>query len=206
MNNVNVKVNRKAMALIEALLLENPHPANGDWKTLLMNNPDYASEIADFSMLFAGRSHLQPEAYDEPLDQDLIDEVGEHLFAMLETVESSANFAQIQLEKIVGPKSRAIAQNIGLRDHVELLDQIISGETKAPFILVKRLARHLETAIASLIQAFALNFAHRSAQAFKSDGKPQMEKEPIDWADAVRAADLDSEETNYLLNLEREIN
>lgn len=205
MNNMNVKVSREATALIEALLLENPRPSNGDWKALVMNNPDYASEIADFSMLFARNTHLQPEAYDEPLDQDLFDELSEHLFDMLGSVESSANVAQVQLAKIVGPRSRTIAQDIGLREHVELLDQIISGETKAPFLLVKRLASNLGLEIASLVQAFALNFSHRPAQAFKSDGKPQLEQEPIDWDAAVRAAELDQEDTDYLLSLERKI-
>jgi len=205
MNNMNVKVSREATALIEALLLENPHPTNGDWKALVMNNPDYASEIADFSMLFARNIHLQSEAYDEPLDQDLFDELSEQLFDMLGSVESSANVAQVRLEKIVGPKSRTIAREIGLREHVELLDQIISGETKAPFVLVKRLAGNLGLEIASLVQAFALNFSHRPAQSFKSDRKPQLEQEPIDWECAVRAAELGHEDTDYLLSLERKL-
>lgn len=206
MNNVNVKVSREATALIEAHLLENPHPTNGDWKNLMMKNPDYALEIADFSMLFSRSIHLQPEAYDEPLDQDLFDDVSEHLFDMLNSVESLADLAKIKLEKIVGPKSRIIAQDIGLRDHVELLDQIISGETYVPFVLVKRLARNLGLEAASLVQAFEINFSHRSLQAFKSDIKPQLVHEPITWRDAVLAAELNREETNYLLNLEREIN
>ncbi|MYN04532.1 hypothetical protein GTP41_20785 [Pseudoduganella sp. DS3] len=205
MDNMNVKVSREATALIEALLLENPHPTNSDWKALVMNNPDYASEIVDFSILFERNVHLQSEAYDEPLDQDLFDELSEHIFDMLGTVESSASEAQAKLSKIVGPKSRVIARDIGLREHVEILDQIISGETKAPFVLVKRLASNLGLEIASLVQAFALNFSRRPAQAFKSDGKPKLEQEPIDWEVAVRAAELDQEDTNYLLGLERKI-
>lgn len=72
-------------------------------------------------------------------------------------------------------------------------------------MLVKRLAGNLGLEIASLVQAFALNFSHRPAQSFKSDRKPQLEQEPIDWECAVRAAELGHEDTDYLLSLERKL-
>jgi hypothetical protein len=205
MSNVNVKVSREATALIETLMIENPYPSKADWRNLIMKHPEYASQIADFSIMFNSSFHLQMEAYDEPLDQNVFDEVSSQLFDILDNTESSACLAQERLSQIVGPMSWAVAKDIGLRDHVDFLDQIISGETKPPLQIVRKLAQKLSVEFSSLTQAFALNFSHRQLQYYQSDGKPQERQEPLDWEKAVRIADLNKEETDYLLSLEREI-
>lgn len=204
MTNLNVKLSREATALVESLMLDNPHPTNADWRGLIMNNPNLASEIADYSVWYSRSVHLDMDSYEEPLDSELFDGVSGQLMNALTSHEPVTHSADSVLNEIVGSRARTIANEIGLRSHVDLLDQLISGETKAPYILVKRLALKLGLEVTSLVQMFVFNFSIRSSQEFKSTGKPQLEKEPINWADAVRAAKLDRAETEYLLGLARE--
>lgn len=194
----------EASALIEAFLAANPKPTAAQWKALTLANSKYASKIADAALLCA----IEAKDAGEPLpfEQELLKKTNS---AMLDAVVSNTaplNDAMVELRKCRGPAARQYAREIGLSERVDLFNQMVSGETFAPYVLLKRLASQLNVRVAAIAEVFSLNFQSQRAQSFKSDGKPSVARKPQRWEDAVRAAGITGDEAARLLHLEKELN
>lgn len=194
----------EASAVIEAFLETNPHPTAAQWKALTLANSKYAVQIADASLLCA----IEAKDAGEPLpfEQELLKATNS---AMLDAVLSNTapvDTARAALRKCRGPAARQYAREIGLSERVDLFNQMVSGETCAPYVLLKRLASQLNVRVAAMAEVFSLNFQSQPAQSFKSDGKPGVARKPQRWEDAVKAAGITGDEAARLLHLEKELN
>jgi hypothetical protein len=194
-----------AAALIESLLYERPFPVVADWKSLIQAHPSLAEEIADFAIWFGETNRADNQALDTPVDEVLANATKSSLLSVLYSNTAPVEQAKAALQKCKGPAARAVAREIGLGERVDLLDQVVSGEARAPYALVKRLARKFELHLAAVAEVFAVNFQNRPVQAFKTDGKPEMSQQPVSWKEAVDAAGVKGEEAKRLLQLEREM-
>lgn len=194
----------EASALIEAFLAANPKPTAAQWKALTLANSKYAVKIADAALLCAIEAMDAGEPL--PFEQELLKKTNS---AMLDAVMSNTaplNDARVALRKCRGPAARQYAREIGLSERVDLFNQMVSGETFAPYVLLKRLASQLNVRVAAIAEVFSLNFQSQPAQSFKSDGKPSVSRKPQRWEDAVRAAGITGDEAARLLHLEKELN
>lgn len=202
--NEQPSANYEAAALIDAFLETNPLPTSAQWKALTLANSKYAVQITEAALLCA----IDAQDIGEPLsfEQDLFRLTNS---AMLDAVESNTapvDAAKEALKKCRGPAARNFAREIGLNERVDLFNQMISGETFAPYILLKRLASRLNIHVAAMAEVFSLNFQCQPAQSFKADGKPDVARKPQSWEDAVKAAGITGAEATRLIRLEKELN
>jgi hypothetical protein len=193
----------EASALIEAFLAANPQPTSDQWKALTLANPKHAAQIADAALMHA----IENEDTGEPLatEEDVFNLTRS---AMLDAIESNTapiEAAKAALKQCRGPAARTFARAIGLNERVDLFNQMVSGETFAPYVLLKRLASKLNVRVAAMAEVFSLNFQSRPAQSFKADGKPGVARKPQRWEDAVKAAGITGEEAARLLDLQKEL-
>ena len=193
----------EASALIEAFLAANPQPTSDQWKALTLANPKHAAQIADAALLHA----IENEDTGEPLPTE-DDVFNQTRSAMLDAIESNTapiETAKVALKQCRGPAARTFARAIGLNEHVDLFNQMVSGETFVPYVLLKRLASKLNVRVAAMAEVFSLNFQSQPAQSFKADGKPGVARKPQRWEDAVKAAGITGEEAAQLLALQKEL-
>lgn len=201
MSNRTDTAGKKAAAVIEAFLATHPRPSPEQWRELTLMHPQYATQIAETSLLLAEGDSEEVV----PFDLELFNATRS---AMLTEVAKNANTvseAKAALKQCRGPAARKFASQIGLGDRDELLNQIVSGEVSAPYVLVKRLAAKLHVQFVALAEVFLLNSQAHPAQSFKADGKPQVNLQPASWEEAIRAAGITGDEAARLLQLENEI-
>lgn len=201
--NEHASANNEASVLIEAFLKANPLPTAAQWKALTLANSKYVAQIADAALLHAINAKDVGEHL--PFEQSLISSANS---AMLDAIESNTfpiEAAKEALKKCRGPAARKYAREIGLNERVDLFNQMISGETFVPFILLKRLASQLDIRVAAMAEVFSLNFQSQPTQSFKADGKPGVARRPQCWEDAVKAAGITGIEAERLMHLEKEL-
>jgi hypothetical protein len=196
---------RGATALIEFFLYAHPAPTTADWKALITANPSMAEDIADFAVWIGETNRNEVSAPDMPMDEELANATKSSLLSALGANTAPVEQAMAALKQCKGPVARTLAREIGLGERVDLLDQVVSGEARAPYALMKRLARKFELHLAAVAEVFAVNFQNRPVQAFKTDGKPQLSQEPVSWKQAVEASGAQGDEARRLLQLEREM-
>jgi hypothetical protein len=139
-------------------------------------------------------------------EQELLKTTNSAMLDALVSNTAPVDAARAALSKCRGPAARQYAREIGLRERVDLFNQMVSGETFAPYVLLKRLASQLNVRVAAMAQVFSLNFQSQPTQSFKSDGKPGVARKPQRWEDAVKAAGITGDEATRLLHLEKELN
>ncbi len=205
MINYERKATNTVTPLIESFLKSNPQPTNADWKQLIDANPEQATDIAEVAMLFGDVRSLDESAYDEPIDENLFNETKSYVLNLVSTNKAPVIEARSAVDNVKGPKARAVARDIGLGERVSLYNQVVSGEIKAPYVLLKRLARLFRVQLASLAEVFSANFANRPVPVFKSDNKPELLTEPMSWRQAITAAGITGEEAERLIALEKEL-
>lgn len=194
----------EASTLLEAFLAANPHPTPEQWKTLTLSHPKHAAQFAEAALMLSIDSEDSGEEL--PFEAELFNATRS---AMLDAVESNTapiEAAKVALKQCRGPAARKYALQIGLGEHVDLFNQVISGETSAPYVLLKRLAMQLQVRVAAMAEVFSLNFENQPGQSFKADGKPSRSRKPVSWEDAVKAAGITGHEAERLLHLEKELN
>jgi hypothetical protein len=194
---------RNATALIESFLYEHPAPTVADWKLLIKAHPSLAGEIADFAIWIGETDRTEEQVLDAPVDEVLANATKSSLLSALDANTAPVEQAKAALRTCKGPAARTVAREIGLGERVDLLDQVVSGEARAPYVLVKRLARKFELQLAAVAGLFAVNFQNRPLPAFKADGKPQLGEQPISWHQAVAASGAMGDEARRLLQLEQ---
>lgn len=202
--NEKPSVSHEASALIEAFLAANPHPTTAQWKALTLANSNYAAHIADAALLCA----IEAKDAGEPLsfEQELLNTTNSAMLDMVESNTAPVEAAKVALKKCRGPAARKFAREIGLNERVDLFNQMVSGETFAPYVLLKRLASQLNIRVAAMAEVFSLNFQSQPAQSFKADGKPSVARRPQSWENAVKAAGITGAEAERLIHLEKELN
>ncbi len=194
----------EASAVIEAFLATNPHPTAAQWKALTLANSKYAVQIAEASLLRAVEAKVAGTSL--PFEQELLEMTNSSMLDAIVSSSAPVDAARVALKKCRGPAARQYAREIGLNERVDLFNQMVSGETFAPYVLLKRLASQLNIRVAAMAEVFSLNFQSQPAQSFKSDGKPSMSRKPQSWEDAVRTAGITGDEAARLLHLEKELN
>lgn len=194
----------EALALIEAFLVATPQPTSEQWREFTLAHPEHAIQIADTSlMLYADDGDaINPEI---DFDIELFNATRSAMLNVMHSNTSSFDGAKTALKQCKGPAARNFARQIGLGEHVDLFNQMVSGEVYAPYVLLKRLAKSLQIGLTSMAEIFALNFQNQQAQAFKADGKPVLHRQPVSWEQAVKAAGISGEEASRLLLLEKEM-
>ncbi|MFT3848528.1 MAG: hypothetical protein QM739_07545 [Propionivibrio sp.] len=205
MINHDRKVTNTVTPLIDSFLKSNPQPTNADWKRLIDANPEQATDIAEVAVLFGDVRSLDESAYDETIDENLFNETKSYVLNLVSANKAPVIEARNAVDNVKGPKARAVARDIGLGERVSLYNQVVSGEIKAPYVLLKRLARLFRVQLASLAEVFSANFANRPVPVFKSDNKPELLTEPMSWRQAITAAGITGEEAERLIALEKEL-
>jgi hypothetical protein len=193
----------EASTLIEAFLAANPQPTPEQWKALTLANPAHAVQIADASLAHsvANIGAVKPL----PFEAELFNATRSAMLSAVEMNTAPVEAVKVALRQCRGPAARKYATAIGLGDHVDLFNQMVSGETFAPHVLLKRLAAQLHVRFAAMAEVFALNFQNQPTQSFKADGKPGVARTPQRWEDAVKAAGISGDEAARLLQLEQEL-
>ena len=202
--NEQPSANHEASALIGAFLASNPQPTSAQWKALTLANPKYAAQIADATLLCA----IDAKDAGEPLpfEQELLTSTNSAMLDAVESITAPVEAAKVALTKCRGPAAREFAREIGLNERVDLFNQMVSGETFAPYVLLKRLASQLNIRVAAMAEVFSLNFQSQPVQSFKADGKPGVARRPLSWEDTVNAAGITGAEAERLIHLEKELN
>lgn len=203
MTNMNIS---EAGRLIEDFLSNTSSPQTNDWKRLINQHPEFASEIA-LAAIDDRSSYVESVGGELNTDEKAI--YNRTISRVLNMVHSAPihaiQDAQIKIEAIKGPSARTIAQEVGLGQHVVLLNRVLSGRTRAPGKLLADISKRLDIAVIALEQFFELAFANNKVPAYKATGaKPQVAAHPQSWADAVRELKMSKEDTTELLKLEDE--
>lgn len=194
----------EASALIEEFLAANPQPTPEQWKTLTFANSKYAVQIADAALAHSIETEGAGEAL--PFEESLINATRSAMLNAIETNTAPIEAVKTALKECRGPAARKFAREIGLGERVDLFNQMVGGETYAPYVLVKRLAAQLHVRVAAMAEVFSMNFQNQPVQAFKTDGKPAgKSRKPVSWSEAVKAAGITGEEAARLLQLEKEL-
>ena len=193
----------EASILLEAFLAANPQPSSEQWKSLTFANPNFSVQIADAALMLSIDSEDAGEEL--PFETELLNVTRSAMLNAVETNTAPAAAAKIALKKCRGPAARKYAREIGLGEHVDLFNQIVSGEAVAPYVLLKRLATQLQVRLVAMVEVFSLNFQSQPEQSFKADGKPIKSRKPVSWGDAVKAAGITGNEATRLLHLEKEL-
>ncbi|KRB79052.1 hypothetical protein [Noviherbaspirillum sp. Root189] len=192
---------KEASLVIEAFLAAHPHPSAQQWKELTLIHPQYAAQIAEISLMFD-----EGESDDEIVfDAELFNATRSLMLNAVHANTGPVAEARTALKQCRGPAARKFARQIGLGEHVDLFNQVISGEVSAPYVLIKRLAEKLQVQLAALANVFQLNFQLQPKQSFSSDGKPGVDSQPVSWEEAIRAAGISGEEATRLLHLDKEV-
>lgn len=193
----------EASTLLEAFLTANPQPTPEQWKTLTLSNPKLAVQIAEAALMLSIDSE---DAGDElPFETELFNATRSAMLNAVETNTAPVEAARVALKQCRGPAARKYARQIGLGEHVDLFNQMVSGEMSAPYVLLKRLAAQLHVRLAAMAEVFSLNFQNQPEQSFKADGKPSKSRKPVSWEEAVKAAGITGQEAARLLHLEKEL-
>ncbi|SPA36215.1 hypothetical protein CBM2606_A10119 [Cupriavidus taiwanensis] len=193
----------EASTLLEAFLTANPQPAPEQWKALTLANPKLAAQIADAELMLS--IDAEDAGAELPFEAELFNATRSAMLNAVETNTAPIEAARVALKQCRGPAARKYARQIGLGEHVDLFNQMVSGETSAPYVLLKRLAAQLQVRLAAMAEVFSLNFQNQPAQSFKADGKPSKSRKPVSWEEAVKAAGINGQEAARLLHLEREL-
>jgi len=193
----------EAARLIEEFLVANPSPDPADWKRLIDSHPLAAGEIADAAIAWGSADSAEDDHADAPVENALFDTL---ISGVLNRVHQRRNplldTARQRVATIQGPAARKVAVEIGIGDHVSLLNGILVGRTAPPARIIAALARRVGLPAAVLMELFSRSFQQSEVPAFKSpDGLPKLLTEPVSWDHAVRALRLPAEETERLLRL-----
>ncbi|WP_413707134.1 hypothetical protein [Ralstonia sp. Ralssp110] len=202
MNNKH-SASYEASTLLEAFLAANPHPTPKQWKALTLAHPEHATQIANAALMQS--IDTEDAGLELPFETELFNATRSAMLDAVERNTAPIEAVKIALKRCKGPAARTYARQIGLGEHVDLFNQVVSGETSAPYVLLKRLAAQLHVRIASMAEVFSLNFQNQPAQSFKADGKPSKSRKPVSWEDAVKAAGISGHEAARLLHLEKEL-
>lgn len=194
----------EASALIQVFLAANPRPTAAQWKALTLANSKYAMQIADAALFCAIEAQDAEDRFQ--FDRELLETTNSAMIDAIVANTAPVDAARVALRQCRGPAARKYAREIGLSERVDLFNQMISGETLAPYVLLKRLALQLNVRVAAMAEVFSLNFQSQPVQSFKSVSKPGVARKPQRWEDAVRAAGITGDEAARLLHLEKELN
>ena len=179
-------------------------PALEQWKEFTLAHPEHAVQIADTSLLLSA-APSDGDARDDAGDADLFNATRSAMLSAVDSNTAPVEAVKAALKQCKGPAARSVARQIGLGERVDLFNQMVSGDVSAPYVLVKRLAGKMQVRLAAMAEVFSLNFQNQQVQAFKADGKPAIYRQPVSWAQAVKAAGVTGEEATRLLQLEKEM-
>ncbi len=202
MNDKIRLASNNASSVIEEFLVANPHPTMAQWKQLTLVNPEFASQIAEASLLMSSPIEFVDE---DVIDTELFNATKSGMLSSVHANTGPIDEVRSALKKCKGPAARTFARQIGLGERVDLFNQLVSGEVTAPYVLLKRLAKQLDVRLTAMAEVFSSNFNNQQIQSFKADGKPIMDLIPVSWEQAVRSAGVTGDEAKRLLHLEKEM-
>lgn len=190
--------------VVEEFLASNPEPSREDWMTLIGANPGLAPDLLDIAMLWSGGPDLGEAPLEAPVDQAVFaSKLSTAINLMYKTPSPLLKEIESKALVVKGPRIRKLANELGLGDHVELLNGIMAGRIRAPVKLLDSLAEWFNSTVFAISAFFSYSFHHACAPSFKAEnGKPAITIEPISWSDAVVSLHLSPEEEKRLLALE----
>ncbi len=189
----------EAATLIDNFLINISNPISSDWKKLIESHPEFASEIADFAIIY-GTINIESEDPDLSFDKEAYDSTISKVLNLARHHPSSDVIEKIK--SIQGPSIKNVCNVIGIGRHFSLLNGILVGRIVAPSQIIFRLAEFLRVSVALLDKVLQLKYIGIRVPAFKStNGKPEHNMKPISWEDAVQELDLEESETERLLEL-----
>lgn len=179
-------------------------PTSSDWKRLILENQAIAGEIADAAILLGCVNPLVDDDVEAPLDMAAFNASASKSIALLHSSESPLTK---NIEKRVadfrGPAVRTLAREVGLGAAPELLISVLGGMVTIPKKLLPLLAGKFEVSSAALKTFLLESWERQTVPSYKAtQGKPETIAEPMDWADAVRAAQLPAQTTKDLIDLD----
>ena len=186
--------------------MNTPRPNREDWKTLIDQNKTHAAAIADAALLYAGAQHVDDEADDSALTEEVFNAtVSATLNQVFQEPGPLLAATEKKVAEIKGPKAKVVAEEIGLGSHGPLLSGVLVGRTLAPSKVLNALAQKLEVSAFALAELFRRSFALNDVPAYKAtEGKPQVSTNPTTWEEAVKSLRLSPEETRRLLAFDDE--
>lgn len=195
-----------AQSVIVTFLLKTPAPVTADWKRLIDENPEFASDIAQAAMEGRGvHANVESDALSAD-EQAVYDRTISKVLNLVHSGTSAVlDEAQAKIQAVKGPAVREVAKELGLGVQVALMNRVLAGRTRAPRRVAQGIAKKFDIALPVLGQVLARNFARAEVPAYKAtDGKPQVAAEPQSWADAVAELQLSKVEAEALLALDEE--
>lgn len=194
-----------AQAVVEEFLVEHDEePTRAEWKQLVAQHPELASEIAEAAMFHLALESLQDSDVSCPVNKAAYDSSVSAAINLLHTQPSPVlTEAAEKVAAVQGAAVRKLCAQVGLGAHVALLSGVLVGAIRAPVKLIERLSQALAAPAIALKEFFAESFERRQVPAYKAEaGKPVVNLQPTPWAEAVRALKLSPEETSNLLALD----
>ncbi|MFV1849125.1 MAG: hypothetical protein ACMZ66_00225 [Thalassospira sp.] len=181
--------------IFRSFLDDHPDPSSEDWRALLQRYPEYTEDIVHRAISHGSRlesERRQIGARTLTFAQNLLQSQPS---PVLEAVDA-------QLTAVKGPQVRDIARQIGLGEHVNLLNGVLVGRTQAPVRVLSALETYFDAPAMVLRAVFEQRFAASVVPAFKATREqPQVTVEPTSWVDAVHSLELSTEETTRLLQM-----
>ncbi len=140
----------EASALIEAFLAANPRPTAAQWKALTLANSKYAVQIADAALFCA--IEVKDTGEPQPFENKLLEITNSAMLDAVVANTAPVDAARAALGQCRGTAARKYAREIGLSERVDLFNQMVSGETFVPYVLLKRLASQLNVRVAAIAE------------------------------------------------------
>lgn len=197
----------EAERLIAQFLNEHDLPTTENWKALVAQYPQYASDIADAAMVRAAGDAADASEEDYAFDAALSNRTVSKVLNRIHRGSSpSLEAAQQKVNSLRGAARRETAELVGIGPYPSLLNGVLSGRTKPPSKLLDALSAFFEVPATALLEVFRRSFATTPVPEFKAgDTKPKIATEPSTWEKAVREQELSAEEIARLLKFADEI-
>lgn len=193
-----------ASQIITQFLGDHARPTKDDWKTLINQNPWFASDISDAALVNSKVVPLdESEAKSLPAETVSSEDISKALNLVHSIRGQTLTTVQAKVSGIKGPAIRALATESGLDSEVSFMNDILSGAVSAPKRVLKHLASKFDTSVLALVEVFQRAFEARVVPSFKAEnGKPVVSAKQRPWAEAVNASSLSAEKKKAFLALD----
>ncbi|MBS0437104.1 MAG: hypothetical protein JSR75_19835 [Proteobacteria bacterium] len=181
--------------VLDQFLFEHPEPTSADWRALVLAQPQFREDIADFAATYQSGQGVS----EEEVHSNFI--VDEQSSKSLTFALKLANLNDDPLEVIASPDAQEeLMHEFQLAEHEELVLGVLIGQVRAAKKIVEYIAAKAQSTVELVWESFDLR--HRELEVSMSSRERPEAMPLLSWADEVERLVEDPAERKRLLALD----
>lgn len=181
--------------VLDQFLFEHPEPTSADWRALVLAQPQFREEIADFAVTYQS---VQGVSEEDVHSNFFVDEQSSKSLAFALKL---ANLSDDPLEVISSPEAQEeLMHEFRLAEHEELVLGVLIGQVRAAKKIVQYIAAKAQSTVELVWEAFDLR--HRELEVSMSSREKPEAMPLLSWAEEVERLVEDPAEKKRLLALD----